>query len=111
MVVVVAGVVVGGDVGVLGEDVGQPAAGRPAAPTARGGGGGGGRGGGGGGGGGGAVDGPVYPALHADAPLPAEAGSPSSSSVLFLAVSSLLFTAVAMALALRAGGGVWGGKD
>lgn len=71
MMVVVAEVVVGGDVDVLGQDVSQPATGRPAPPAARGGRGGGGRGGGGSGGGGGAVDGPAYPVLHADAPLPA----------------------------------------
>lgn len=63
--------VVGGDADVLGQHVSQPAPSCPAPPAACGGRGGGGRGGGGGGGGGGAVDGPGYPVLHADAPLPA----------------------------------------
>lgn len=110
VVVMVVAVVVGGDVDVLRQDVGQPAAGRPAPPAARGGRGGGGRGGGGGGGGGGAVDGPADPVLHADAPLPAGRGSSATSSVLFFAVSALLFIAVALPLALWARGGVWGGQ-
>lgn len=97
---VVAEVVVGGDVHVLGQDVSQPAAGCPAAPAPCGGRGGGGRGGGGSGGGGGAVDGPAYPVLHADAPLAAGRGSSAASPILFLTVSSLLFIAVALSLAL-----------
>lgn len=98
--VVVAEVVMGGDVDVLGQDVSQPAAGCPTPPAACGGRGGGGRGGSGSGGGGGAMDGPAYPVLHADAPLPARRGSPATSSVLFFAISSLLFLTIALSLAL-----------
>lgn len=108
VVVVVAEVVLGGDVDVLCQHVGQPAAGRPAAPAAGGGGGGGRRGGrGGGGGGGGAVDRPADPVLHADAPFPAGRGAASASaaastaSVLVLAVTSaFFFVAVPLALTL-----------
>lgn len=103
--VVMAELVVRGDADVLGQDVGQLAGGRPAAPAARGGGGGGCRGGGGGGGGGGAVDGPAYPVLHADAPLPAGWDN-ATASVLLLAISALPFIAVALSLALWARGGV-----
>lgn len=100
VVVATAQLVMGGDVGMLGQDVGQPAAGGPAPAAARGGRGGGGRGGGGGGGGGrGAVDGPAYPVLHADAPLLAGRGAAAAtSSVLFFTVSSLLFVALSLAL-------------
>lgn len=107
---VVSEVVLGWDVDVLGQHVGQSAASRPAAPAARGGRRGGGRGGGGGGGGGGAVDGPADPVLHADAPLPAGRGSSPASAVLFFTVSAFHPIAVAVTLVLRARGGVWGGK-
>lgn len=98
--VVVAEVVVGGNVDVLGQDVSQPATRCPASPAACGGRGGGGRGGGGSGGGGGAVDGPAYPVIHADAPLPAGRSSPATSSILFFAVTSSLLIAVALTLTL-----------
>lgn len=100
VVMAMAQLVVGGDVDVLGQDIGQPAAGGPAPPAARGGRGGGGRGGGGGGGGRGAVDGPAYPVLHADAPLLAGRGAAATSSVPLFTISSLLFIAVALPLAL-----------
>lgn len=100
MMVMAEVVMVGGDVNVLGQHVSQPAASCPAPPAASGGRGGGGRGGGGRGGGRGAVDGSAYPVLHADAPLPAGRGPSAASSILFFAVSSLLFVSVALSLAL-----------
>lgn len=95
---VVPEVLLGGDVDVLGQDVGQPARGRPAAPAAGGGG-----GGGGGGSGGGGVNRPADPVLHADAPLPAGRRSPASSAVLFV---SYVLVAVALTFALRSRGSV-----
>ena len=105
VMVVMAELVVRGDADVLGQDVGQLAGGGPAAPAARGGGGGGRGGGGGGGGGGGAVDGSADPVLHADAPLPAGRDN-AAAAVPLLAVSALLFIAVALSFALRARRGV-----
>lgn len=105
---VVAVVVRGGNVNMLGQHVSQPAGRCPAPAAACGGRGRGGCWRGGGGGGGGAVDCPADPVLHAYAPFLAGRGSSAASSVFFFTFSSLFFITVPLTFALWAWGGVWG---
>lgn len=90
-----------GDLDVLSEDVCRLAASWPTASTVRGGGGRGCCGGGGGGGGGGSsMNGPAYPASHANATLLARYGAALSSSTLPFTMSTLFFITFTLSLPL-----------